>query len=47
MGVPGNPFLLPGAYTVTLTIEDESMTMAFSVFDYELVRPTEDDAFIE
>ena len=47
MGVPGNPFLLPGAYTVTLMIEDESMTTAFSVFDYEPVRPTEDDAFIE
>jgi len=46
-GVPRNPFLLPGAYTVTLTMEDVSMTTAFSVFDYEPVQSTDGDATTE
>ena len=46
-GVPRNRFLPPGAYTVTLTLEDVSMTTAFSVFDYEPVNSTDGDVITE
>jgi len=46
-GVPRNPFLPPGAYTVTLVLEDVLMTTAFSVFDYEPVNSTDGDVITE
>jgi hypothetical protein len=40
-GQPGNPFLVPGAYTVTLEIAGLSLDAAFNVYEYEPTQPAE------
>jgi hypothetical protein len=40
-GVPENPFLLPGSYTVTLEIDSFMWQAAFDVFAYESASPDE------